>query len=609
DLPDDSGATYMIEITPAAQEVCNDSPTFDFFPPTVICANEPLDFDHSATDPDGDQLVYEFCSPLLGGGTDGGPDNPNGDPASCTGIQPNPPCPPSFNDVRWRIPTYSPTEPLAGDPIVTISPGKGEITGTPRTKGQFVVGVCVSEYRNGVLLSTVRRDFQFNVEDCEPTVVADVQADEQIGDQEYLVNSCGNNTLTFINESFQRSNIDTYYWEFDIKGTTERFNEWDATVTFPDTGLYRGMVILNPGTTCGDTANIFVNVFPDITADFEFGYDTCNFGAVSFRDLSFSASGPIRRWDWRFGDGNVSSIMNPNNTYSASGDWPVTLLVEDRNSCQEEIEKILPYYPVPPLIILEPSAFEGCAPLETLFKIRGTPFEIDSTYDVVWNLGDGTVVDELSPLHLYNDAGLYDISVEVTSPVGCFTSADFPNWVDVSASPIADFSFTPENPSNFNPTVSFFDESSGAASWAWDFGGLGNSIQRNPTYTFRDTGLQVVELIVTHPSGCMDTILQELDIEPQVRYFLPNAFTPNADDINDVYQGVGVFAGMVNFEFSIWNRWGEMIFQTNDPNIGWNGRKNNTGRLSPNGVYVCLVSYEDPRGNQFEIKGVATLVR
>ena len=91
--------------------------------------------------------------------------------------------------------------------------------------------------------------------------------------------------------------------------------------------------------------------------------------------------------------------------------------------------------------------------------------------------------------------------------------------------------------------------------------------------------------------------------------FLPNAFTPNSDNKNDFFKALDFFDGMQNFRLSIWNRWGELIFETTDPNDGWNGRKNNTGQLSPNGVYVCLVSYTGPRGNNFEVKGFATLIK
>lgn len=93
---------------------------------------------------------------------------------------------------------------MGGSPVVSINPTTGLITGTPIVQGQYVVGVCVSEYRNGILLSKVFRDFQFNVARCDPTVVAEVESDEVVNNQQFVINSCGNNTISFVNESFQR---------------------------------------------------------------------------------------------------------------------------------------------------------------------------------------------------------------------------------------------------------------------------------------------------------------------------------------------------------------------------------------------------------------------
>ena len=121
--------------------------------------------------------------------------------------------------------------------------------------------------------------------------------------------------------------------------------------------------------------------------------------------------------------------------------------------------------------------------------------------------------------------------------------------------------------------------------------------------------MYVIQQVVIHPSGCTDTLQQIIDIFPEVRYYLPNAFTPNNDSVNDFYKGVGVMTGATDFNLTIWNRWGEKIFETDDPEASWNGRKFNTGRDAPSGVYVVLVKYNDPRGNPFEIKGYATLIR
>ena len=300
--PQDQGSTYTVEITPLAQELGNSSPKFNNFPPTVVCKDEPLVFDHSATDPDGDQLVYEFCSPLAGGGNRGTTQATADQYYTCQGARPNPACPPPYQDVTFLAPNYSPTTPLGTSPetlgpALTINPNTGIITGMPPNQGQFVVGICVSEFRDGVLLSQEYRDFQFNVASCDPTVVADIKEDRIIDDQEFLVNSCGEYSIKFENESFQEKFIDEWEWTFNINGQDQKFKDWSPTVTFPGVGEYNGTLILNPGTDCGDTASIYVNVFPDITADFSFEYDTCVAGPVEFTDLSFTGGDRLTGWE------------------------------------------------------------------------------------------------------------------------------------------------------------------------------------------------------------------------------------------------------------------------------------------------------------------------
>jgi len=601
--PANVGSTYTIEITPEAQRLCNSSPTFDQFPPIVICNNQPLDFDHSATDSDGDQLVYEFCSPLDGGG----PVTEDPVLSSCDGARPIPACPPPYGNIDFVSPTFTPTTPMAGDPVIRIDPNTGRITGTPRIQGQFVVGVCVKEYRDGELLSTVFRDFQFNVASCDPVVEAGIQSDRVIDEREFLVNSCGVNTITFQNQSRDRQFIDFFEWTFDINGELQTFDEWDPTVTFPGIGEYEGQLILNPETDCGDTANIFVNVFPAIDADFEFNYDTCVAEPVQFEDLSTTGSDGITDWRWSFGDGGSSQEQNPSFLYQTPGVKPATLTVTDVNECQDNITRPVRYFPVPGLIIISPSAEVACAPVPIFFNNLSTP--IDSTYDIFWEFGDGGTGTAVSPTYVYENPGVYDVSVDITSPIGCQTDTLFEDLITVQESPVAGFSFTPEMPSNIEPQVTFTDNSERANRWLYDFGDGRNSFERNPIHTYADTGRFEVRQIVTHPNGCTDTALALIDLRPEVRYHLPNAFTPNSDSVNDEYRGAGLLVGATNFELTIWNRWGEMVFQTNNPDEGWNGRKFNSGQQSPNGVYAVLVTFRGPRGERFEFKTFATLIR
>ncbi len=604
--PQQVGATYSIEITPEAQAVCNNSPAFNQFPPTVVCVGNAINFDHSASDAEGDSLVYEFCSPLKGGGQQG-VNPPNAVLlASCNGARPNPPCPPPFQQAAFISP-YSVGAPMAGRPTVTIDRFTGLIQGLPEVIGQFVVGVCCKEYRNGELIGEIKRDFQFNVADCDPTVFAKIKSDATVGAKSFLINSCGENTIEFVNESESQQFIDAYRWEFDIDGDQLVLNSRNAEVTFPGIGEYRGVMMVNPGLDCGDTAEIFVNLFPSIEADFSFDYDTCIAGPIVFTDMSNTGAERIVSWEWDFGEGGTSQQKHPRYTYPIPGRHPVRLTVTDNNECVAEMEQVLPYFPVPALIIVEPSSFVGCTPGQVFFNNLSVP--IDSTYDITWDFGDGNTDGSVSPTHVFEDPGVFSVSVDIVSPIGCSTSASFRNWIEIKQSPEAAFSFVPDLPSNFNPMVTFINHSFNAESYLWQFDILGRTMIENPTFTFPDTGVYFVALIATHENGCKDTTVQQIDVIPRVTYYMPNAFSPNEDGKNDEFRGSGFTEGMQNFELSIWNRWGERIFVTSDPEEGWNGRKDNSGNLIPPGVYIYRVNYVDPRGQPIVLEGFATLVR
>ena len=152
-------------------------------------------------------------------------------------------------------------------------------------------------------------------------------------------------------------------------------------------------------------------------------------------------------------------------------------------------------------------------------------------------------------------------------------------------------------------------ESSGAVAYLWKFDSLGVSLIQNPSYTFRDTGVFNISQIVLHPSGCSDTATAMISIYPLVKFFMPNAFTPNNDGLNDEFIPKGSFVGLRNFNFTIWNRWGDRIFETDDFTIGWNGQRNNTGETASPGVYAYLIEYIDPLGEKKILKGQCTLLR
>ncbi len=596
--PGTVGATYTVTLTEEAQLKCNNSPIFNDFPPIVICANEPINFDHSATDNDGDSLVYKFCEPTVGASS-------------------NIPAPmitsvpfvnfPHFPTVNFSGP-FTFQAPLQGNPTVAIDLETGLITGTPTFIGQYVVGICVEEYRNGVLMGITRRDFQFNVTSCQRTITADVREDSLIGPREYLIVSCGEETVTIINESSQVQFIDGYFWEFELVPGDPPFTSTatNPTINFPGLGSYMGTLIVNPGSlNCSDTATIYVDVFPEIKAEYEFLFDPCEPTPIAYTDLSFSGSGTITDWFWDFDDGTFSTDQSPVHLFTEAGTFDVALTVTDINNCQDTYVQTIEWYPESEIMIM-PEDDTGCEPFTV--TIINNSFPING-YTTEWTLGDGQTSTESSPTHTYEEPGVYTVSIKITSPIGCVSQQTFPDLITVFPTPISDFAFSPDTPTNFDPLVTFSDQSTGAAMWYWDFGTGDFSTQSNPTYSFPDTGRFDVQLVVTHPQGCTDTSVQVVDVEPRFTYFLPNAFTPNYDDVNDGFQGAGIFYGIEQFEMTIWNRWGELIFTANDPNIAWNGKKNNTGGMVKNGVYVYLVKIIGARNQKFEYKGFATVIR
>ena len=605
DNPIEQGTSYFVEINPLSQQLCNSSPVFDTFPDLLICQNFNIDYFHTATDEDGDSLVYYFDAPISGGGTiDGGTER-----LSCEGVQPIPPCSPNtFRTIPYLAPNYTNINPLGFsseqgiNTSVSIDSMSGLINGVPTIAGIFVISVVVEEYRDGQLLGTIRRDFQHQVVRCDRAINAIITDIE--------TNICDEGSVTFEHESTPPEFIEQVLWDFDLlDGTRATATTDEIDVDFPTFGNYEGKLFVNLNSeNCADSATINVSIFPETIANFEFDFDTCDANVpVSFINQSSTQSGGIDSYDWSFGDGNTSTAFMPSHQYTSAGSMEVTLTATDENNCSAEETKIIDYFPLSEDFFPPPMGVDECAPVGITFdNLEGI---ITDDFTINWNFGDGNTSTEVAPFHVYEDSGNFGVTLSILSPSGCQTETVYGNLVRVSPSPTADFSFTPEEIKIVNPTANFIDLSLNAASWNWNFNGLDRSTEQNPVFTFPDTGMQVVTLVVTHQSGCTDTTSAIVDIIPSIDLFVPNAFTPNGDGLNDLFLPVGFSFGGLEYRFSIWNRWGEQVFSTTFFGEGWNGQKNNVGKAAPSGVYTYLIEFVDNRGERHTRKGYATLVR
>ncbi len=606
--PTEQGNSFFVGITPFAQEVCNNSPTFNNFPDLITCQNFDIDYFHSATDTDGDSLVYFFDTPVHGGGT-------IESSRDCDGTQPEPPCPPPYRRIDFNT-GYSSTNPLGisfRDTIntsVTIDSMTGFISGIPSVAGLFVISAVVEEYRDGRLLGAVRRDFQHQIVPCERSITAIITSDEVIGDNAFRTTVCQEGSILFEHESQPSEFVNSIRWNFDLKnGTVAASNNEQIQVDFPIFGDYLGTLYVNEESkNCADSATINVSIFPETIANFEFDYDTCDANApVNFINLSTTQSDGIDTYNWNFGDGSTSTDFMPTHQYTSAGALEVTLTAIDENNCSAEEIKTLDYFPLSEELFPPPMGIDECAPVDITFdNLEGI---LTDDYAINWNFGDGNTSTEVAPTHVYENSGNFGVTLSILSPSGCQTESVYGNLVRVSPSPTADFSFTPEEIKIVNPTANFIDQSLNAASWNWDFNGLDRSNEQNPVFTFPDTGMQVVTLIVEHQSGCTDTTSAIIDIIPSIDLFVPNAFTPNGDGLNDLFLPVGFSFGSLEYRFSIWNRWGEQVFSTMTFGEGWNGQKNNVGKVAPSGVYTYLIEFVDNRGEKHTRQGYATLVR
>ncbi len=408
----------------------------------------------------------------------------------------------------------------------------------------------------------------------------------------------------------------SYLWYF---GDGNFSQEEDPTYIYTNANAqdstYSVMFIASSLYGCADTLEFELPVLGLPEAQFIASPAVQQFPNATIDVVNLSNANEGANYTWIWGDGQTESSQNPNEpntyTYETWGEYNIMLTVGN-SICNAVDSQIVVIAPPLPIADFEGEG-EGCQPLVVSFTNT-------STYGVeyLWDFGDGTVSNEENPTHIYYEPGTFNVSLTVTGPGGEQDTEARPGIVTVH--PRAEAFFTVNPPVITVPDqVYFLNLSTNATTYFWDFGDGATSTEFSPYHFYETTGWHPVTLIANNEFGCVDTFTVDQAVKGNVdtRIAFPNAFTPSAggssggwwtvDDMfnNDIF--FPQYKGVEDFEMQIFNKWGELLFVSNDVRQGWDGYYR--GNLCQQDVYVWRVKVTFLDGGELIDSGDVTLLR
>ncbi|MGV3638719.1 MAG: PKD domain-containing protein, partial [Flavobacteriales bacterium] len=474
-----------------------------------------------------------------------------------------------------------------GDPGLNVDAMSGELTVHPTVLGSYAAAVRVREFRNGVLLSATIRDLRFDVVACD-AFVASVIAEQGPSDL------CTGLTIQPENESI---NGESWHWDFGVLGTSSDTSDLaEPSWTYADTGTYAVTLVVNPGWPCADTS---IAVF-DVRHPLDPFFTRPPIACVG-TSLEFNAQGrftPAASITWDLGDAATSGTpigATVTAAYPAPGTRPVSFTV-DEFGCSATFTDSATVHPRIVLDLLADTA--GC--VETAFNMSATAVAW-TPVRYLWAVHDGITYPTADASHVYTVPGRYDIRLTVSTDSGCVDTRTvvLPDHVEVFPKPVAAFTVEPTEVSLLDPVVRITDFSSLGVAWEYSVAG---EVIDDPTftYTFDDAGVFKIVQTVTSGANCSASITRTVNVSDHL-FFAPNAFTPDGDGLNDVFQPI--VKGARLYELVILDRFGQEHFRTNDPKAGWDGDD------LPQGTYAFQVSLSEYGPLNKRYVGHITLLR
>ncbi len=378
---------------------------------------------------------------------------------------------------------------------------------------------------------------------------------------------------------------------------------------FPSNGdLANGFVTFTLTATsnaCPPVSKAFIaNFVKAPNANFQLATSACINSPLIFNNTTQSNGTSNLTYNWQFGNGISSTVQNPTHTYTSTGIYISTLTVVGTNTlniaCIDTVMKTIIVNALPFANFTFTNACEAL-PIQFQDSSFATPGFIAS-YN--WFFGPGTPTTSIkNPVFTFPVAGTFGVDLTVTSNFGCQRKVT--KTVTVRTKPKADFGMT-NNPTVAQEPVYFSDFSTPVGlitNWIWNFGDENFANVQSPSHSYANSGGYNIVLTVFDDQGCRDTINKRIEVSllPQV----PTAFTPNGDGNNDLlFVKGGPFGKM---RFRVYNNWGELIFETEDQKIGWDGKKN--GEDQPVGVYVWTLEVDMYNNRSVKKNGDVTIIR
>ena len=357
---------------------------------------------------------------------------------------------------------------------------------------------------------------------------------------------------------------------------------------------------------CSEATTVLVQVNDPLSLSVFGDTPICEGSPSNLSALASGGDGGPYTYTWDQGLG-----VGQNQTVSPTQTTVYTVTITDGCATPPVSEQVTVTVNTVPAISFTGDQLSGCVPVTTNFSDNLVP----AGSSCLWSFGDGGTSTQCgNPSYVFTQPGCWDVTLTITTAEGCVRTVTIPNYVCVFEYPTADFTFGPQPTTVINPTIDFVNLSSNADlyNWTFDVGGSeGQSTIENPQYTFPSVnpGTYEVCLEAITLEGCADVICQNVVIDEEFIIYVPNAFTPGGSDlINNEFKPILKGEDPLKYSFMVFNRWGELIFETSHSSEGWDGTYK--GLISQQDVYVWKVTCIDASSKQpHEYFGHVTLLK